>query len=182
MLKFPIRIVEYEDQNQWNHAANYLVEDWRSNKEDLNKTLCAASELWFVLVFYEQLTFAGDIKWCDLQQQLDDVSDYAFQHYSHERLFKLFFGYMISAFPYLFSAPGKDEYEDAFDCNQQLGCAMCEQVYKSEPENIVAKLFSLRGGDFDVYLEIARKGADEIDRLFPDGESAVVDYFRGILS
>jgi len=182
MLKFPICIVDYEDQNQWNHAVNYLMEDWRSNKKDLNKTLCAATEIWFVLVFYELLTFAGDVKRYDLEEQLDEVSEFAFRHFSHERLFKLFFGYMISAFPYLFSVPGKGEHEDAFDYNEQLGIDMCEQVYKSEPDNIVAKFFTSRWGDYDDFMLAVREAKEEIDKLFPDGKSAVVDYFRGILS
>jgi len=182
MLIFPTCVVEFEGQNQWNHAVEYLMEDWRTNKEDLNKTLCAATEAWFVLVFYEQLSFAEYVTRKKLEEQLYEVSDYAFRHFSHEGLFKLFFGYMMSSFPYWFSAPGKGEYEDAFLYNEQLGIDMCEQVYRSEPNNIIAKLFVLRWGDLSFFTKIAKQGKDELDRLFPDGRGAVIDYFRLMLS
>jgi len=183
VLVFPASVCYLEKQNQWDRAVIYLVEDWRSNKSDLDKLLCAATEVWFVLVFFEQLKFSGMIRKSVLLDYLDELSEYAFEHCSDEFLFNLFFGYMIALFPYFFSISGEDEQEDSYDYKQQYGFSMCEEAYKLQPESSVAKLFCLgNGDDDDTFLEAARAASEEIERVFPDGGGAVVDYFRGILS
>ena len=188
MLLFPDCILHLEERNQWVNAIEFLLQEWRNDKQSLNKLLCAAMETWYVMLYYDQLMAYCDQFICTddtiskLFNQLNELTTFGFRNFSDDFLFNLFFGYMIFHVPYHFCIPVGEKSENSYDFVRQFGYSMCEKAFCLQPKSVIAKLFLLSKEFDDAFSQAAREGKDEINRLFPEGKSAVIDYFRGNLS
>jgi len=176
MINFPTCIRLLEEQNQWEQAIYYLLKEWKSDQFNLNKLLCASTEIWFVLVFFERLEEAEQIDEQWIQSELKDMTDFGFQHFPDEMLFNLFFGYMIILFPYYFDI-GDNDYDD----KQQLGSEMCLKALQICPNNPVAKIFCRNELD-DIFSQLLKEGEAYVCAHFPEDGSEVIQYYRRILS
>ena len=172
-------LVTLEQQEKWEEARSLLFDQWNSDKNSIDKLLRMMTECWYVLVEWDCCIANEGLSFQQFKETLMLSADYGLQHFPENSRFLCMAGYMISLFPYLF-------YQDGLDYNylelEQKGKEMLAASYALNPDDPVATVFSLGTKNQDQeYLEAKAMFSASFTDLF-QGETAIEQYFRDILS
>lgn len=184
-LIFDNRISELEKENRWATVVKIVTQQWEKNPSDLNRLLCAGSQLWYTLLIMdyirndpfppEYVEFVSDAQ---LQDDLMRVTRYGFIHWGDSSVFNAYFGYMIKTMPYLFL-----DYEGDYLGWQSKGMEMMRNSYKLDSSNPFAKAMYFESGDCGKGSPFYNACEEIWKKITPEqwGSSEVQQYFFRIL-
>jgi len=174
MFRFPVYVKEMEKQKKWSEVLGALYKDWAAKKDDLNLLLCIGSELWYCLEFGDEHEMSHMIDKQKAKCQLDEVFSFGSTFFSEEYTFNLFFGYMISLFPYFFNGD--------FDEMQQKAKEMLRKACELEPNNPVPRIWYYGShSNHPLYKTAKQEAYESVCLLFPKNGTAVENYMRDML-
>jgi hypothetical protein len=184
LLNFPEHMKKLDTKQQWATALDRLFEEWLNKKDNLDRLLCLSTALWYYLEFEDELDYYRkskdkidtfiQIDRENLMSRLAEVTDFGMEHFQNDFRFNMFFGFMISMFPYFFYGDFDTLREQAF----QMGKKACEL----EPDNPVPRIWYY--GYFSnhpLYAKAKKEAAPLVKKLFPENGSEVECYFRDML-
>ena len=183
ILNFDRNVIEYERKGDWKRAAEHSYHQWRISPEDLNKLLCAGTELWYSRLkqdHYEHSPIKEyEMIFCNADQvetMLWDVTMYGERCFSQNASFNAYFGYMYQAMPYYFLGCGEN-----INDWRQYGQDMMRRSQVLDPSNMFATAMAYEMDSLSIlYHEACGRLWEQIT---PEqwGVSAVQKYFFRIL-
>ena len=185
LLAFDKRIPELEKKNRWKTAADIVLQQWRDSPRELNRLLCAGTQLWYTLLVMDYIKaepFPPDnieiVAVPEVQSDLMTVTQYGFAHFANNPVFNAYFGYMISVMPGHFSDHNGDYLEW-----KAKGIEMIHRSYDLAHDNPFTKAirYELEGYEKDTAYYDACK--ELWSGITPErwGNSEVQQYFFRIL-
>ena len=179
-------LLELERAEKWEEARALLYELWNADRENVDLFLRVFSECWYVLCEWDAVVDAKGLSWDIFQDTLIECTTYGLAHFGGDSRFLWVGGYMIKTFPYLFyrgEGPDKENIAALNSKWESKGTEMSDKAARQEPNNLMAKLYSVGSYQFtvangkDEYLEIKKRLVPLLGKYFP-GDTAIEEYFR----
>jgi hypothetical protein len=175
LLKFPSYVKELEMSRHWDLILRQLVKEWQTDRACANSLLCAGIALWYCLVFEDELEFDAALDRELLLDQLNEITQYGWKNFSENWKFNMFFGFMISLYPYFWG-----DWDNMYAKASEMLKTACLQ----ESENLIPRIWYY--GSFcerALYEETKAAARKHVIESFPpDDDANVIElYFRGML-
>jgi hypothetical protein len=162
-------------QGQWSSIITQLYGDWKSDMKDLDKLLCIGTALWYYLVFENELDPKEKLSRVELLEQLTEVTQYGWLKFADQWVFNMFFGYMISMFPYFWGD---------WDAMVSKALEMNKRACELAPDNPIPKIWYYGSfSDSPYYINAKKDAQQSVTDSFPKGDNGnpIVRYFCDML-
>ena len=182
---FDSRIPQLEKDNQWKQAVDLVLMQWADCPDDLNRLLCAGTQLWYSLLIMDDVQSNPSppsrfefISVIQLQKDLMRITRYGFNHFADNPIFNAYFGYMISVMPHYF-----DDYNGDYVHWKAKGISMMRYSYELDPNSPFTKAMYYEPVGFGKGTLFYDSCKEIWLRVTPEqwGNSEVSQYFFRIL-
>lgn len=184
-LMFDHIIPKLENENQWKSVADIVFQQWQDCPDDLNRLLCAGTQLWYTLLMMDYIKNdpfpPGNVELVSntqLQNNLATVTRYGFKHFANSSIFNAYFGYMISVMPYFFL-----DYNGDYAHWKSKGIEMMRYSYSLDPNSPFTKAMYYEPEGFGKDTPFYNACKEIWSIITPEqwGDSEVQQYFFRIL-
>ena len=172
---------QMEQDEQWEAIRKSLYERWACQKDNLGALIRLASECWLIMTDWHCCINNEGLDYELFKRNLMDSCSYGLEHFGDDEKVLCLFGYMMSLFPYFFYSKddpsGKEHL--AYESN---GKSLLKKAYHNYPDSLISKVLFLGSTDRTIeYNEAQMAIKPFVPLLFP-GDTAIEQYFKGILN
>lgn len=171
------KLVQFEKENKWKKAIQYLYIEWKQNPMDIHRLIRVIGECWYVMVMWDSCIPVGTASYEECEDILQQAITFGDFHFCDSLDYLCLVGYIATLTPDLLVTNNPYEYVAI----EQKGRRYLAKAIELQPQNpVVTVIYSGFTNTLEKHQKLQEQYLHTL-KDFPWDASAVSRYFYNIL-
>ncbi len=172
-----VKLIQFEQENKWKEAVQYLRNEWQQKPMDVMKLIRLIGECWYIMVMWDCCIPIGSVSFEECESTLFKAIDFGKNHFQDNAKYLCIIGYIYTLTPYLFL---KYDSDNETIIEQKGRNFLCSAKALLPQDPICSILHSGFFNDIEQHRILQQELLPALKRLQWDN-SVVSQYFYNIL-